>query len=224
MTQPHIKAVLFDLDGTLIDHFQVIYRCYRYALQKLSLPPVSFQTVKSSVGGSIVITFGKLIPAQYVDDAVDLFREEFDRIWDQQIDVLPGAEALLNKLLLANIPCAVFTNKEGNRSRDIIKHLGWEHYFKTTIGTLDTAYRKPDPEFTEYALVKLKSDPAHTIMIGDSPYDLGAAQAGNLNAYLVATGSHSLEELQSTEAVAAYPSLIELSQDLFSNFPEPALN
>ena len=214
------KAVLFDLDGTLIDQFRVIYRCYQYALDKLSLEPVSYEKVRSSVGGSIHITFGKLIPAEYIGEAVAHFREEFDRIWHEDTDILPGAEWILQQLHARGLKLSVFTNKEGDRSRRILGHLGMSRYVEGIFGTLDTPWRKPQPEFTLHVLRELGSDAAHACMVGDSPYDVESAAAGGLPCYTVATGSHTSEELLSdTRSAGVFSNLYELGHHVFGLTP-----
>lgn len=208
-------AVLFDLDGTLIDHFGVIYRCYCHALERLGLPPVSFEKVKASVGGSIVVTFGKLIPAEYVPEAVDIFRAHFKEIWADDITVLAGADRILSELQAAGIACAVLTNKEGDASRRILAHVGLERHLKFTLGTLDTPHRKPEAAFSEEALRRLGATAADACLVGDSPYDVAAATAVGMRAYAVATGSHSVEELRETEATGVFANMGELARAIF---------
>lgn len=216
------KAVLLDLDGTLIDHFGVIYRCYQYALERLSLEPVTYEKVKASVGGSIVITFGKLIPQEHVEEAVGHFREEFDRIWHEDITILPGAEWLLDNLRARGLRMAVFTNKEGDRARRLLDHVGLSSHLDATFGTLDTPWRKPQPEFTRHVLEQLGADPAHACMIGDSPYDVDAAAVSGMPCYMVATGSHTVEQLRSeTESAGVHNDLYELGTQVFGLPPAP---
>jgi phosphoglycolate phosphatase len=221
--QSAYKAVLLDLDGTLIDHFQVIYRCYQYALQKLGLEPVTYEKVRASVGGSIVITFGKLIPEEHVQEAVGYFREEFDRIWDQEIDILPGTEWLLDHLRARGLKMAVFTNKEGDRARRILDHIGLSSHLDAVYGTLDTPWRKPQPEFTHHVLKELGADARHACMIGDSPYDVDAAAVAGMPCYTVATGSHSVDQLRrETRSAGVFPDLHQLGEAVFGLDPAPS--
>jgi phosphoglycolate phosphatase len=210
------KAVLFDLDGTLIDHFRVIFRCYEYALEKLSLEPVTYEKVRAAVGGSIVITFGKLIPEEHVEEAVRHFREEFDRIWHEDIEVLPGTRWLLEQLHARGLKLAVFTNKEGDRARRVLDYIELSPRLDGIFGTLDPPWRKPQPEFTMHVLEKLGADPQHAFMIGDSPYDVDAAAVAGMPCYTVATGSHTVEQLkQETDSAGVYRDLYELGEAVF---------
>lgn len=191
-----IRCVLFDLDGTLIDHFKCIYRCYCYAQEKLNAPRVSYETMLAAVGGSVPVTLERLFGKELAAKALPLYRERFAQIMLEDITPLPGTPEVVRNLKARGIRTAVFTNKEGNASRAIIEHLGWSDCFDAVIGTQDTPWRKPEPEFTRYALEKLGAAPATSLMVGDSPFDLQAAQAGGVRAILVATGSHTREQLQ----------------------------
>jgi len=78
-------------------------------------------------------------------------------------------------------------------------------------------YRKPDPRFTMEALERMNCASDEAAMVGDSPYDYAAAVAGCLPCYLVATGSHSAEQLaEETHAAHIYKDLHELGNAVFS--------
>ena len=83
------------------------------------------------------------------------------------------------------------------------------------VGADDTPYRKPNKEFSEYVLQKLGANPATTALIGDSPYDIQAAHAVGIPAYCVATGTHSIEELEEAKVDAAFPDLPALAKSIF---------
>jgi phosphoglycolate phosphatase len=210
-----IEAVLFDLDGTLIDHFTTIHRSINYAFNELGVPEVSYERVRQTVGGSISITIRRLMGENQADEAVALFRTQFDKIWREDLKVLPGAEWLLKELRSMGLKTVIFTNKEGPRARRITEYLGWNHLVDGVIGTLDTPWKKPEPEFTRHVLKQLRAEPNHACLIGDSPFDLASAVCVNMPAYLVATGSHSIEELEQTNCQGSYSDLYELAELLF---------
>lgn len=218
-TQPNTayQTILFDLDGTLVDQFRAIYDAYAHTMEQMNLPPVTYQTVRSAVGGSITITFGKLVPADKVDQAVAIFREKFGQIWDSQIDVLPGVVPLLQALTESGHQLAVFTNKDGHLARKVVEKAGLADYFAAVFGTLDTPWKKPEREFTEHVLTQLGASPAQTCMIGDSPYDAAAAASGHLDCFTVATGSHTIAQLaEECPNAPAFPSMAELAAKVFN--------
>ncbi|WP_309400049.1 HAD family hydrolase [Cerasicoccus maritimus] len=210
-----IKTVFFDLDGTVIDHFMCIYRCYKYAVEQMSLPPVTYEKVKATVGGSVPVTMARLIGEERAPEGVKHFRKHFDEIMLEDLVELPGVEWLLQALKEQGVQSAVFTNKEGNGARAILAHLGYDAYLDGIIGTGDTPWRKPEPEFSQYALEQMKADPATSIMVGDSPFDVLAGKAGGMRSYVVATGSHSVEELEANDPPAdgVYRDMVHFAEE-----------
>jgi len=217
-----IQTVLFDLDGTLIDHFQCIYRCFVFAGETLGKPIPDYATVRATVGGSALITAGKLYGQENAERAESLFREHFNEIMLEDLHVLPGVEWLLDELPARGLRPAVFTNKHGESARKIMRSLGLADKFDAIIGSYDTPWRKPQPEFTRYAVEQVGGAPETTILVGDSPFDIQAARAGDLRAYVVATGSHNESELAACDPAAdgVFPDLFAFGVDVLGLTPK----
>jgi phosphoglycolate phosphatase len=211
-----MQTILFDLDGTLIDHFTTIHRSIAHAQRQLGLPESNYATVRATVGGGVSVTLERLLGKQHVDAALPLFREHFEQIMFEDVLALPGAAWILEVLKQRGHPLAVFTNKIGDHSRATLKHLDMDRWLDAIVGTGDTPYRKPEPQFTAHMLELMETTSAETILIGDSPFDFAAAEVGGLKCYLVATGSHSVAELkESTTAAGVYNDLYELGNAVF---------
>jgi phosphoglycolate phosphatase len=210
------QTVLFDLDGTLIDHFNVIYRCYCHAQQQLDLPLLSFQTVKQSVGGSMPVTMERLLGPEKAPEAIPLFRAHFNEIFLDDVKALDGALWILKSLHCCGIQTAVFTNKIESATRPICEQLGFMPYLSAVFGTHDDGLRKPMPEFTEKALSQLGASSANTLMVGDSPFDVQAASTHGLLCHCVTTGSHDAEALRSEapEIAGIWPDLKTLGTEV----------
>lgn len=208
------RTILFDLDGTLIDHFRAIYRCYCYAQEKLGLECVSFETVKATVGGSVPVTMERLVGKAHAEAGVRYFREHFESILLEDLYPLPGSHALLEALSDRGVQTAVFTNKNGSASKRICEHLGYTKWTHGIFGTLEHPWRKPQPEFTQFVLEQLNADPKSTLMVGDSPFDVAAARTANLPCHCVTTGSHDADGLSQSEFPpdASWPDLIALAK------------
>ncbi|MGJ3243387.1 MAG: HAD family hydrolase [Opitutales bacterium] len=213
--KPPIKTVLYDLDGTLVDNFQAIYASYCHALEQLGLAPVSYDTLKATVGGSVPITMAKLIGEEQAREAVPHYDAYFAKHCLEGLFALPGARELVSALHKRGLRQGVFTNKSGCFARKIVKHLGWADAFAGVFGAEDTAWRKPQPAFTRHVIEQLGIDPATTLMIGDSPFDIAAARAGDLRVAVVGTGSHTVEQLATEEADGVYPDMPGLARAWF---------
>jgi len=213
-----MHTILFDLDGTLIDHFTTIYRSVAHAQRQLGLPESDYDTVRATVGGSVPITLERLLGKEHVEAALPLFKAYFETIMFEDVSALPGADWLLENLSQRGYALGVFTNKLGDHSRSTLDYLGLGKWLDAIVGTGDTPapWRKPEPEFTAYMLQRMESTADDTILIGDSPFDYAAAEAGKLKCYLVATGSHSQAQLaESTKAEGIYTDLYELGETVF---------
>ena len=90
-----IRAILFDLDGTLIDQFQAIYKSFSQVINEMGFPVPSFETVKKAIGGASETTMAKLIGKEYAKEAVHRLRPIFEKEMLNDLFVLPGAPEIL---------------------------------------------------------------------------------------------------------------------------------
>lgn len=208
------RTVLFDLDGTLIDHLPAIHRCYAHTLPRLGLPAPTYEQVKRAIGGGLENAMLNFIPAARLDEALAIYRPFWDATMLEGADLMPGANELLDGLIAAGATCAVFTNKHGPSARRICEHLGVANRLAAIFGAKDTPWLKPEPEFARHALTKLQAESATTLLIGDSPFDVQAGHRGGFPVWAVTTGTHSEAELREAGAEAIYPDFFALARDL----------
>ena len=218
----HPQGILFDLDGTLLDHFNVLYRCYEHTLEHLGLAVPDFKTIRRTVGGSMEVTMGHFVGPEQMEEAVALWRRHFDAIFLEDVTMLPGCHALVEELHRRGAHQAIFTNKIGNQSRRICTHLGLDPMIEFVLGANDTPFRKPQPEFSRAVLERMPVPAAETIFIGDSPFDIEAARCVSRPAYCVTTGTHTREELEAAGADGVFTDMSELARAVFSIELEPA--
>jgi len=123
---------------------------------------------------------------------------------------------ILVALRARGVRVAVYTNKDDANSKQIIRHLGLEDSVDDVFGTNAHPWRKPQAEFTHFVLSRLGADPARTVMVGDSPFDIATARNGRLAAiHCVTTGSHTAEELAPYAPDTIHAGLAELGREAF---------
>ncbi|MEM7791150.1 MAG: HAD family hydrolase [Verrucomicrobiota bacterium] len=220
------QTIFFDLDGTLIDHFTTIHRSVAYAQKQLGLAESSYEKVRATVGGSTPVTLERLLGKAHVPEALIHFKEHFSSIMFDDVFALPGASWILENLKIRGYGLAVFTNKIQTHSNETLAHLELDHLLDCIIGTGEIPYRKPQPEFTHYALGEMNTTVENSILIGDSPFDYQTASTVNMKCYLLATGTHDRERLKvETGSDAIYDDLFQLGAEVFGlELPKTVVN
>lgn len=216
------RTVLFDLDGTLMDHLPAIHRCYAHTLPQLGLPAPTYQQVKRAIGGGLENAMLKFVPASRLDEALAIYRPFWDATMLSGAEPMPGALELLQALSARGVTCAVFTNKHGPSARAVCEHMGLSPYLRAVFGAKDTPWLKPAPEFAAHALTALSADAATTCLVGDSPWDVQAAHNAGFPCFAVTTGTHTADELRAACADAVYDNLTTLAATEFPATPASA--
>lgn len=209
------QAVIFDLDGTLIDSAPGILRSFEDVLRKTGIQP-RVPLDESIIGPPLRQTLVNL--AGIADDTelntlVELFKDSYDSEGHRATRVYEGVEELLTALVVKQVPMAIATNKRMIPTRKIVKLLGWEHCFRM-IGTLDST----TPSYPNKAvlirtlLTELAVDPANAVYIGDKPEDGAAAAANRMPFIAVGWGYgewHAAERAASLNYVESPDELLE---------------
>jgi len=205
------RTVLFDLDGTLVDAFTTIHRSYVHTLPQFGYPAPTMAEVRAAVGGGLEQAIARFVPPELVARVKAVHMEFSQRILLEDVTLLGGARELLESLNARGVACAVYTNKYGPSARRICAHLGVDPLLRAVYGAGDTAWLKPQREFTAHVLGALGADAATTCLVGDSPFDVEAALNGSLGFAGVTTGTHSAPELAAAGGAAVYASLPEIA-------------
>ncbi len=195
------KAVVWDLDGTLIDQTVAIIRCYRSVIEAFGCPQPAEHDLRRSFGMPMAGTMALFVGEKDLAAACAFFRSIFPQRMMDGLKVLPGAERLLSQAAEMRIPQAIFTNKHGPTARQLMESLGWQKWLQGCIGNGDTEWSKPQVDYTRHVLRELGVEASEQVLvIGDSPTDAAVALPLRLSMLGVATGSHSMEELISAGA------------------------
>ncbi|APF39294.1 phosphoglycolate phosphatase (plasmid) [Chelatococcus daeguensis] len=191
MTPP--KAILFDLDGTLVDSARDLTDAVNALLAEEGLPQVSLAAVKSMIGDGAA----KLVERALAATGGDLSRlpahvVRFLAIYETgaagHTAAYPGVPEVLHELKRRGLRLAVVTNKPYAATMDILEALGLAGFFGAVIGGDSLPERKPHPAPLQAALARLEVSPEAAIMVGDNYHDVEAARAAGVRAFAVTYG------------------------------------
>lgn len=208
MTQ-HIQAVLFDLDGTLIDTNELIIQTFQTVLDERFPGKYSRETILPFLGPPLYETFQQVDPTQ-VDDLIDAYRKWNMENHDAMVQAFPGVVETLENLHARGIKLAIVSTKRNEMIERALNLMNVRQYFTAVIGLDDVKNAKPDPEPVLLALSKLEVKPEHALMVGDNFHDIVAARAAGVDSVAVAWSIKGLDYLMAFEPVYAIHDMSEL--------------
>jgi phosphoglycolate phosphatase len=225
------KAIIFDLDGTLVDTVEDIAMALNKTLGDLSLPPHTTETVRTMVGGGL----GKLLDRATEAHGIALERAERSVMLKRLLhhyaaapanlsSLYPGAREALIALSEQGIPCGVCTNKPHDISRDLLDAIGLSDHFAHIQGAEDGLPKKPDAAMLHRTIRALGIEPSSSIMVGDSLVDVKAARAAKLAAVIVVSHGYSVtpvNELGADAVIRGFKKLPRAIAGLFARDAQP---
>lgn len=203
------RIALLDLDGTLVDSREDLWRAINHALARVGLPPRSLEEVTSFVGeGAAKLVARALAPREdLLEPALAAWWEHYRIHLLDSTRLYPGvAEALAG----AGRRLAVLTNKPGAMARQILDGLGLAGRFAAVLGG-DEAPRKPDPAGARALLARLGGRAEDAVFVGDSRVDAATAAAAGIPFVGVAWGFGGEAELRAAGAATLVRSGAELA-------------
>ena len=189
-------AVLFDLDGTLIDSIELILASMRYAFAKCRAPVPTDAEWLTGVGTPLRTMFQRYASDDAeIDRFIAAYREHQFANHDGLVRSYDQVEATVACLAKNGHPLAVVTSKTEALARRGLEHVGIMKYFATIIGC-DTCQRhKPHPEPVLTALDRLGYSPKEAVFVGDSVHDVASGNAAGVLTIAALWGPFSREQL-----------------------------
>jgi phosphoglycolate phosphatase len=224
---PPPRAVLFDLDGTLIDSAPDLAGAVNDMRASRGRPPVAYATLRAEVGsgarGMVRLGFG-LGPD---DDGFAALRAEFLACYDarktRETSVFPAMRPVLAALDRSGVPWGIVTNKAGWLAEPLIAAIGGLHSAATLVCGDTMSRAKPHPDPLLEAARRMAVPPEHCLYVGDDLRDMQAGRAAGMRTVAAAWGYLGAEAAVTewqADAVAADPA--ELSRLLGLALPEAA--
>lgn len=215
----HLKAVIFDLDGTLLDTLQDIANAANTVLANNGFPIHQIDDYRRFIGSGINKLISRALPRdkQNPETVVALaeeFRAEYGRHWNVTTRVYSGVPEMLDGLKVRRIRLAVLSNKPHDFTQQCVDSLlhGWT--FKAVMGYNDKIPPKPDPNGAIQIASKLNLPPSRILVLGDSDIDMKTAIAAGMFPVGALWGFRSREELLENGAKA----VLQRPQDILAFF------
>ncbi|MDH4139401.1 MAG: HAD-IA family hydrolase [Coriobacteriia bacterium] len=172
-----IRAVLFDLDGTLVDTVALILASMRHATHTVLGYTPPDEVLMQGVGVPLA-TQMHAFSVEHAEELVRTYRAHNWEIHDELIAEYPGAEDVLGELAARGMPMGVVTSKSRSVATRGIERFELQRYLRVVVCADDTTRHKPEPDPLVRAAGLLGVPLDECAYVGDSPYDMQAALAG----------------------------------------------
>lgn len=214
------KMLAFDFDGTLVDTEEAVVETFNRALVQCGCPQVRRDWLAGVIGMPLAEMFAKALPPTSKvspRDLVRVYRELFDTYGTPLISPREGAHELLLYLERQGVRRCIVSNRGKTSLRALVKHLGWHERFETVLSAEEVAAAKPSPEIVRRAIELSGLEPSEIWMVGDSIWDIQAAQEAGVKSVAIEGGAHSPKRLSAAKPTLQFEQLLGLLEWLTSS-------
>lgn len=196
---PGIRAIIFDLDGTLIDSLDDITDALNAGLQRLGEPGADRERVRTWIGDGLANLCRRALQNddnRLVDQLQRHVRDAYMQHCADKTLPYPNILETLELLQQKGIPACVLSNKPHDLTVAIVAQLGMNQFFRRVRGCMDEEHRKPSPVAALELLEVMGHAAAETVMIGDGPADILCARNAGMKSAAVTWGFRDRPELK----------------------------
>ncbi|HOT45138.1 MAG TPA: HAD family hydrolase [Spirochaetota bacterium] len=199
------KAVLFDLDGTLLNTLDDIADSMNSVLERNGFAPHPVERYKKLIGGGVGDLSRRVLPDGFNNDdlAVKIsaqMRDEYSRRWGVKSRLYPGIDSMLDGLKKCGVPRSILSNKPDDFTQTICNHYFSRWYFEIILGATERFPKKPDPTAALFIAREMGMAPDDILYLGDSGTDMKAAVAAGMYPVGALWGFRDAEELLASGA------------------------
>lgn len=202
------RAVLFDLDGTLVESLPGIAQSLNAALKEIKHPPYSENQVRNFIGNGAHRLIKNALPgadSNTIQKTLTYFSEHYRQHWRQGTCLFPGISELLSDLKSDHWHLAILSNKPHEFVQKITQELFSPDLFDQVLGQRSGVPLKPNPESTLQIIRQFQISPAECFFVGDSIVDIETAKNANISSVLVTWGYQNLQNPVTANTLAQTP-------------------
>jgi pyrophosphatase PpaX len=194
-------ALLFDLDGTLVDSIELILNSARHAFVGFAGRAPSDDEWRAGIGRPLLTMFREFAPDEpEVERLVARYREYQMANHDRLLRAYEGIVPMIEELAAAGYPMALVTSKSDWLAKRALDHVGLGEAIPVIVGCDSCTRHKPHPEPVERALALLGASPSAALFVGDSPHDVESGRAAGVHTIGVSWGAFTREEMERSGA------------------------
>lgn len=213
------KAVIFDLDGTLLDTLADLANSANRVLAGNRFPTHPLADYKRFVGDGSKMLITRALPEdkrvpEIIDASLEAFVADYGQHWDKATQPYDGIVDLVAALQKSTMPMGVVTNKPHRFTSAMMAHFFNGYPFYPILGQQDHIPKKPHPHQARVAADKMGVAPSHCIFLGDSAVDMETAKSAGMHPVGAAWGFRSKQELLTAGAIRVLNHPLELLEML----------
>ncbi len=203
-----VRAVLFDVDGTLLDSNDAHARSWLDALRGHGKDvPLDLVRSKIGMGGDKLLMQLAGIESESLEGKLIAEHRTalFKAYYLPDLGPLPGARQLVERLRSRGYVCAVATSAGAAEAADLLRAAAVANLFEVIVTSEDVDRSKPDPDLVRVALEKLAVGPREAVLIGDTPYDIASAARAGVSTLALRSGGWKDKDLEEALAIYDHP-------------------
>ncbi|UCF68391.1 MAG: HAD family hydrolase [Acidobacteriota bacterium] len=210
LRMPHLGAIVFDLDGTLVDSYEPITDALNAARRDCGLAPVPLARVKREVGHGLANLVERHLGRERLQRGIEIFRATYSDVLEHRTRAMPGARRVLTELHETGYAIGIASNKPAVFSERIVRCLGLSAAVRAVLGPDESIPPKPEPTMITRVRELLGAPAARCCYVGDMPLDLESGTAAGVETWLVIGGSATVSELLACPGARVIPRLTAL--------------